>query len=279
MNSPISYLCPLNHFGAPKDFILSTKLYTNFFLLGGTSTRFAISFYPNVDIRIFTDNKKFADSSLPVRTPNLKVGGNLYYNLMHHDYKYAYCNAGFYHYSNGQDGPAKINGIQNTTNGNFSTNWFNCGMHLGTFSKFNSWYMGINFHMLQKWIEHDKNYDDTYGNNRLTLQGRYSRIANYNTKNKKKEVKSELAKERHRIAVEVSFATNKMEYPKNKFEKRINVETSYNFILPWSRNVGLFVATGYYGEDPYNVYYLDSYPYLKIGISTSSFGYRRLFFK
>lgn len=277
LNTPVTYIAPFNHFGAPKDFILTTRINTNFFLFGSKTTRLAICAYPNFEVRILQDNKKFGDSSLPVRTPNFKGGGEIFYSIEVDKIKTSYISGGFYHFSNGQDGVAKINGVQNTYNGNFSTNWIYFTSHIGRFYPSYNWDIGTRWDIMPKWIGHDDSYDGTYGYSRISLQSRLSLFNNYYT-NKAKRKLNTLDKETWRFNFDLSLATNKMFGEKNKLSKRINCELSGNYIPTWSRNTGLHIALGYYGEDPYNVYYLDSYPYLRLGLSTSLFLYKSRFY-
>ncbi|RYE19650.1 MAG: T9SS type A sorting domain-containing protein [Sphingobacteriales bacterium] len=77
-------------------------------------------------------------------------------------------------------------------------------------------------------------------------------------------------KETWRLNMEGSYATNNIRNAGFfKLEKRMNAEISYHYSFPFMGNTYLMAAAGYYGEDPYNIYYRNHYGYMRLGISAS----------
>ncbi len=62
----------------------------------------------------------------------------------------------------------------------------------------------------------------------------------------------------------------------DKTEKRLNVEANYYKRIPTSPNAAGFVAVGFYGSDPYNIYYENSYFYFRVGLALGFFVYHGL---
>ena len=72
-----------------------------------------------------------------------------------------------------------------------------------------------------------------------------------------------------RINTEFSYAINEIQgYDFLAPKKRLNAEISIHYSFPFMNNVFLMAAAGYYGEDPYNIYFNDKYGYVRFGIST-----------
>ena len=85
-----------------------------------------------------------------------------------------------------------------------------------------------------------------------------------------KLTKNSIEKEKWRFNGEISYAVNK--YANQKFfepKRRLNVEASANYSLPFMQNVFIMASFGYYGEDPYNIYFKDRYAFMKFGLSST----------
>lgn len=77
-------------------------------------------------------------------------------------------------------------------------------------------------------------------------------------------------RENWRLNAVVSYAINKMdEYKLPALKKRLNAESSFHYSFPFMHHAFLMAAAGYYGEDPYNIYYRNKYGYLRFGVSSA----------
>jgi hypothetical protein len=84
-----------------------------------------------------------------------------------------------------------------------------------------------------------------------------------------------LEKETWRFNGQVSYAVN--QYANQGFfapKRRLNIEGSANYSLPFMQNVFLMASFGYYGEDPYNIYFKDSYAFARFGLSSTFTRYK-----
>ncbi len=79
-----------------------------------------------------------------------------------------------------------------------------------------------------------------------------------------------------RLNTSVSYAINSLtNYQIFAPKKRLNAELSANYSFPFMQNVFLMATFGYYGEDPYNIYFRDKYAYARFGISSTFTRYKK----
>jgi hypothetical protein len=276
-NAELSFTSPKSEIGAPAKYIISGKLTTTYLLLAPKTSRFAFAIIPEFTVRV-RDEK-----SAGVRTPSFKLGGTTFIRLNENPNQYKYAELSFTHHSNGQDGEAtNLDGSINTYNGNFSTNYLTSSYRFGNFSKtsINQTYHSNNHRIgLQwnKWFDYEKALENNYGFTRLLYNFSFRKYAFYFSENNKgwkrslvlKPSGKQLEKEYLRINAEFSYAINKIQhYNLLAPKKRLNAELSIHYSLPFMHNVFMMAATGYYGEDPYNIYFNDKYSYVRFGIST-----------
>lgn len=276
-NAELSFTSPKSEIGAPSKYILSGKLTTTYILLAPKNSRFAFAVIPEFTVRV-RDEK-----SAGVRTPSFKLGGTTFIRLNENPNQYQYAELSFTHHSNGQDGEAiNPDGSINTYNGNFSTNYLTTSYRFGNFSKtsLNKTYSSNNHRIgLQwnKWFSYEKALVNNYGFTRLLYNFSFRKYAYYSSQNKgswkrnstNNPSNKQLEKEYLRVNTEFSYAINKIEgYNFIAPEKRLNSEFSIHYSFPFMHNVFLMAAAGYYGEDPYNIYFNDKYGYIRFGIST-----------
>ncbi|MEO5910643.1 MAG: hypothetical protein ABIP95_07125 [Pelobium sp.] len=281
-NSEFSYTSPYSEIGAPSKYILSGKLTTTYMLLGTRNSPVAFAVIPEFTVRV--RNEKSAG----VRTPSFRLGGSTYIRLNQNKEHYKYAELGFTHHSNGQDAAAvNPDGSINTYNGNFSTNYLTASYRFGNFSNHDAQenYDSYNHRFgLQwnKWFAYEKALEDDFGFTRLLYNFSWRKYAFYDFKNrKKKRVDSpeksaqKLEKEYLRINTDFSYAVNKLSNSKIfNLKKRLNLEVTANYSLPFMQNVFLMATVGYYGEDPYNIYFQDQYAFMRFGISTGFIRYK-----
>lgn len=275
-NAELSYTSPKGEIGAPGKYIINGKLTTTYMLLASSTLPVAFAVVPDFTVRVRDER------SSGVRTPSFRLGGILYLRLNTSLDNYKYASLRFTHHSNGQDGQA-LNSDKtiNTINGNFSTNYltlaYNFGsIHFGyinysgrssdlikqgsgrsSLNKKRAYYslnheLGFEWH---KWFSYEKALENDYGFTRL--------IYNFSLRRYENE------KENWRLNAGLNYAVNPMTgYQLMALKKRLNTEASFHYSFPFMNNVFIMAAAGYYGEDPYNIYYRDKYGYLRFGISS-----------
>ncbi|TKB97866.1 hypothetical protein [Pedobacter cryophilus] len=281
-NGELSYTSPLSEIGAPSKYIISGKLTTTYMLLGTKNSPIAFAVIPEFTVRVRNEQ------SAGVRTPSFKLGGSTFIRLNKNINNYKYAELSFTHHSNGQDGEAvNANSTINTYNGNFSTNYLTTSYRFGSFSNknqdedysSNNHRIGLQWN---KWFAYEKALDNNYGFTRLLYNFSWRRYAFYFSEKKngwKRKANDEpkaqkLEKEYLRFNTEISYAVNKIQnYGLIAPKKRLNAELSIHYSLPFMNNVFLMAAAGYYGEDPYNIYFNDKYAYTRFGISTGFIKY------
>lgn len=260
-NTELSYLSPLGDFGAPSKYIITGRVVTNYVL----ATKYLpISFMVVPDFTVRVRDERSAG----VRTPSFRISGTLLARLNTDLNRYRYATLGFNHHSNGQDEEAiNPDGSLNTRTGNFDTNYLLAAYHFGNrvphgikeaYYTFNH-DVGLEWH---KWFAYEKALADNYGFTRV--------IYNFSLRNYQQE------KENWRLNAGLNYAINSIVgYEFWALKKRLNTEASFHYSFPFMNNMFFMVATGYYGEDPYNIYYRDKYGYVRFGISSGFLRNRR----
>lgn len=287
-NAEFSYTSPKGEIGAPSKYLLMGKLTNTYMLLGTKSSRIAFAVIPDFTVRV-RDEK-----STGVRTPSFRLGGVVYTRIGKQTAKYKYAELGFTHHSNGQDENAiNPDGSINTRTGNFSTNYLTASYRFGYESSFKrnasgnysvNQRVGLEWH---RWFAYEAALENDYGFTRFLYNFSWRNYTKYVSKNGKKSwqktskgnsdssVDQTLEKESIRLNVDVSYAVNKMaEYQFTSFQKRLNVEVALHGSLPFMNRAMFMISGGYYGEDPYNIYYRDRYGFFRVGISTGFMRYK-----
>lgn len=254
-NSDLSYTAPKGELGAPDKYIINGRLTSTYMLLASPALPVAFAVQPDFMVRVR------AEQSSGVRTPSFRLGGIFYVRLNRRVEAYQYVTLRFQHHSNGQDDAAlNPDGSVNTRTGNFSTNALLISYNFGnTIPAVNDHLdMTLNHEVVfewHKWFNYEHILNDDYGFTRL--------IYNFSLRG------YHPLKEVWRLNAGVNYALNRMNgYPFEAIKKRLNAELSFHYSFPFMDNVFLMAAAGYYGEDPYNIYYKDKYAYLRFGIST-----------
>ncbi len=283
-NSELSYTSPGGEIGAPSSYVINGKLTTTYMLFGPRNLPVAFSINPDFTVRVRTDK------SAGVRTPSFRLGGTFYVRLADEIKRYQYAQLSFTHHSNGQDGDAVLtDGSINTKTGNFNTNYLTAAYRFGNFTDANLttgvYYshhhqVGLEWH---KWFNYEDALNGDYGFTRLKYDFSYRIYQLYNgQKGGWKKVNADnpsnrntLEKETWRFNAQLAYAVNK--YANYDFfapKRRLNLEASANYSLPFMQNVFLMASFGYYGEDPYNIYFKDKYAFVRFGLSSTFTRYK-----
>lgn len=278
-NSEMSYSSPRGEFGAPSGYIINGKLTTTFMVFAPINLPVAFSINPDYTVRVRSER------SAGVRTPSFKFGGTLYARLAQEVKSYKYAQLSFTHHSNGQDGEAVLpDGTINTKTGNFNTNYLTAAYAFGKYNdqvtlgaQYTSLHhkVGLEWH---KWFENEPALIGDYGFTRLNYDFSFRIYQTYNAKKTglekvsslNKLTKNSVEKEKWRFNGQISYAINKYA-TQAIFEpkRRLNVEAVANYSLPFMQNVFIMASFGYYGEDPYNIYFKDRYAFMKFGLAST----------
>lgn len=254
-NADFSYTSPYSEIGAPSKYIISGRVTTQYMLLATNKLPISVAIIPDFTVRVRNEQ------SAGVRTPSFKLGGSVFFHLNKEINHYKYAELGFTHHSNGQDGDAlNPDGSINTYSGNFSTNYLTLSYRFGNNLKSSpdnyslNHRIGLEWH---KWFSYETALEGDYGFTRLLYNFSYRK---YQSKNEKEFL---------RLNADVSYAVNPIQNtPFLNLKKRLNMELTSNYSLSFMRNTFLMATVGYYGEDPYNIYFKDQYSFIRFGIST-----------
>lgn len=258
-NRDFSYISPSGELGAPSKYVINGELIASYFLLDNSKSRLSVAVTQRFLARTRTDR------SSPIRTPSFRLGAQVFYRLSSNVTRYKYVEAQFFHHSNGQDGPVfRPNGTYNTETGDFSTNYlqatYNWGTHLNN-------HHGTYYNVGYRWHAPIFNYSEglagNYGFGRFVAQATYRFFARANPTSS-----PSITVERLRVTLQASYAVNRLtNWELDAAQRRLNAELSVWYIPPFSRDAGIFATAGYYGEDPYNIYFNDRYTFIRFGIA------------
>jgi hypothetical protein len=201
-----------------------------------------------------------------------------------------------FHHSNGQDG-REINedGKYNTYNGNFSTNFvevsynYNIRKRLRNVSPFDcpNHEYPVGYRDYYGKVGYEQHFSTAeslrgrYGRSRINASLGWIKVDNYrftvankaqqdDTKKIKQQVGQCYRKERYRFQVNISANVGSLDSAHDDLYQRINVDAGcFKRIL--GGNTAVFLMAGYYGHDPYNVYFENSYPFVRAGLALGFF--------
>jgi hypothetical protein len=200
------------------------------------------------------------------------------------------------HHSNGQDGREILaTGKYNTYNGNFSTNFvevaynYNIRHRLRNQSPFdcpNPTYP-VGYRDYYGRIGYEQHFNSAeglrgrYGQARINATFGWLKIDNYrftvgikNQQPRLKKIKQPVGqcyrKERYRFQINFSANVDELDPGYDELSQRLNVDIGY-FKRILGGNTAVFIMAGYYGTDPYNVYFESSYPFVRAGLALGFF--------
>ncbi len=270
-NSDVSYFCPLGEMGAPYYYIFSSEMNPNFFITEPKKKPYALCLTPSILIRM-RSNRNPGDRSFAVRTPSYRVKIRSFYALQPTKLnQYHYLEGEYVHHSNGQDGfVLQPNGQINTLTGSFSTNYAQLSYNSGKIEglKHQFWTIGLEWH---PWfVYHDVALLENYGFSRIHYDWMFKQSKTYSETENNKTTYG--FTERWRLQWKNSYAMNKLKGSTlGDWRRRLNTEIIFNYLPKVESNAGFYLAAGYYGEDPYNIFFLDKYPFVRVGFCTIPF--------
>jgi len=277
-NRELSYTSPFGEIGAPTKVIIEGRLTTTYLIIASKHLPVSLALIPDFTVKVLNER------SAGVRTPSFRLGAAAYVRLNKDPEHYKYVELTFTHHSNGQDGNAlNPDGTMNTYNGNFNTNYITALYRFGHFQNQNPKHNAYTSFNHRAGVENHNgfNYEpalkNDYGFTRILYSFSFRRYNLYQVngrsweklKHRNNNDQKALEKEVIRVNADVSYAVNRMaEYKFGSAKKRLNTEVSFNYSMPFMQNAFLMASVGYYGEDPYNIYYKNQYSYIRLGVSS-----------
>jgi hypothetical protein len=304
--SDISWVSPpFSDIGSPKNFYILSADIQPHFMIGGEKLPFVIEFTPRYKVRIFKNNIQEGDSSFPVRTPSFMPGATVYIPLRKHNpdnsaYKnIKYLSIALFHHSNGQDHRTfKSPGVFNLYNGNFSTQYFEIAFNKNIRTpktgsnrdfckpdtdcnkcppRYDVGYLDKVFKIgIEQHIGTATEQRGSYGRTRINFKGSLIDVINWrlrvrqNSTSPWTRVGSCFLKESFRLVSNISINVDKLQDPYNRLDRRVNIDLGI-FKKIASGNTSVFGMVGYYGNDPYNIYYSQHYAFVRIGLALGMF--------
>jgi hypothetical protein len=284
--SPLSYVCPpYFDLGSPKKYyILSADIIPEF-IISSSRIPVSIRLTARYMVRILHNDEAAGDTSLPVRTPSFMPGATVFIPLnkvYKRSEKLDYAGISLFHHSNGQDGPEfHSDGSFNLYNGNFSTNYIEPSYHFRRrkyltdtvitkkpSASYNDIYgsVGVEFHFGTA-----DALKSSYGEQRLNIMLGFLNVINHSEKYHGSKPGPQYYGENFRFVFHSTFVAGHRDKGLSAFDKRINADINFYWRLKGSPNTSLFTGTGYYGSDPYNIYYANSYFFIRAGIALGFF--------
>jgi hypothetical protein len=251
-----------NEYGGAEKTLLVTDLNPNVVVLNSKKSRFFFLFSPRVNLRLLSAYKS------PVRSPSYMPGGTLYTRLNDDTSKPKFISLSYTHHSNGQRGPTlNEDGSFNRGEGKFTTNFYRLDYYIGkrkntaTLSSSQYASIGIELHTGLFKTGYSEELKDKYGFVRANGSWMYDFMRDRSGTNDEYT-------NHQRIRFDFTYIFDKIyNYNIADVSKRLNASIKYLYQFGFMENAAITATAGYRGQDPYNIYFEDSYPYFAVGIA------------
>jgi hypothetical protein len=251
-----------NEYGGVEKTLLVADINPNVVLFSTDKSRFFFLFSPRVNLRLLSAYHS------PVKSPSYMPGGTLFTRLNNDQYHPKFISLGYSHHSNGQEGPTlNSNGDFNREDGKFTTNFYMLNYYFGKRSITNTTaisqfaFIGLELHTGLFETGYSKELTNKYGFVRTNGSWFYD-IA------KDKSGLADTYANRQRLRFDFTYILDKIDnHNIADAGKRLNASLKYYYQFGFMENMALTAAVGYRGQDTYNIYFQDSYPYFAIGAS------------
>lgn len=252
-----------NEYGMPDKTLLAADINPNIVLLSSSKSRFFFLFSPRVQLRLFSAYHS------PVRSPSYMPGGTLFSRLNNDPSHPKFLSLGYSHHSNGQEGPTlDSTGNFNRTNGKFTTNFYTLNYYFGkrqvteNLAQIQSAFIGIEIHTGLFNTGFSKQLTGKYGFIRTNGSWFYDFMSDHSGT-------SDHYSSHQRLWFDFTYILDKVyDYQITDATKRLNISVKYYYQFGFMQNVALMIGAGYRGQDPYNIYFQDNYPFVAIGIAS-----------
>ncbi|MDB5134052.1 MAG: hypothetical protein JWP37_655 [Mucilaginibacter sp.] len=252
-----------NEYGNPIRDLLVADISPNVVLFQSKKSRFFFVFSPRVKVRLLSGYKS------PVRSPSYMPNGTLYTRLNEDPTHPKFFSLVYSHHSNGQEGPTlNSDGTFDRGNGKFTTNFYQLNYQFGknyqsaTLATNEYASIGAEIHTGLFNTGYSKQLAGKYGFVRTNGSWMYSIL-------KDASGTDDHYHSMQRLQLDLMYIWDKdYNYTIVNARKRLNTELKYYYQLGFMENVALMIGAGYRGQDDYNIYFQDSYPYIAIGLAS-----------
>lgn len=260
-----------NEYGNPTHDLLTADIVPNVVLLNTSRSRFFFVITPRVMLRLFSEYHS------PVRSPSYMPGASVYTRLNNDDTHPRFLSLSYSHHSNGQEGQTlDTNGNFNQHDGKFTTNFYTLNYYFGkrnmndTIAKSHYSFIGLEVHSGLFNLGYSRQLTGKYGFIRTNgsyfydfMRDKYGLVDHYLT--------------HYRIRFDFTYILDKVyNYDIVDWHKRLNISLKYYYQFGFMENVAFTIAGGYRGQDPYNIFFQNSYPYIAVGVASGvSFDLRK----
>ena len=278
---------PFCDLGSPKTWYIFSADISPEFIISSGRLPFTIHLVARYMVRILHDNEAAGDSSYSVRTPSFRPGAIIYFPIGYVDDEVSnikYWSISVFHHSNGQDGNEfNHDGSFNLYDGNFSTNYVEPSFHfrkrkyLAPSTAEEVQIKNLNYRDfygsagLELHFRTADSLKSSYGNQRVNLELGYISVIKHWDEYHGHKLNNYFYGENYRFVFDFTYIAGSRDHGLSGLDKRINTAISYYWRIKGSPNASLFASTGYYGSDPYNIYYANSYFFFRAGIALGFF--------
>jgi len=251
-----------NEYGERDNNLLVADLTPNVVILNSAKSRFFFVITPRIQLRLLQRYHS------PVKSPSYMPGGSLFTRL-NNDYNHpSFLSLSYSHHSNGQEGPTLDSAGNFNHDGKFTTNFYSLNFFFGKRNMMertgSSKYamIGLEVHTGLFNMGYSKQLTGKYGFIRTNGMWMYDSMKDGRGLHDHYLI-------HQRIRFDLMYIWDKMyNYAVTDWEKRLNISAKYYYQFGFMENVALTLQVGYRGQDPYNNYFQNSFPFFAMGVAS-----------
>lgn len=251
-----------NEYGEPDHNLLVADITPNVVILNTAKSRFFFVISPRIQLRLLQGYHS------PVKSPSYMPGGSLFTRL-NSDYNHPqFLSLSYSHHSNGQEGQTLDSMGRFNHDGKFTTNFYSLNFFFGKRSMMertgSSRYamIGLEVHTGLFKMGYSRQLTDKYGFIRTNGMWMYDLMKDPSGSHSHYQF-------HQRVRVDMMYIWDKMyNYATTDWRKRMNLSAKYYYQFGFMENVALMFEVGYRGQDPYNNYFENSFPYFGLGVAS-----------
>lgn len=251
-----------NEYGEHDNNLLVADVVPNVVILNSAKTRFFFVITPRIQLRLLQGYHS------PVKSPSYMPGGSLFTRLNNSYEHPAFLSLSYSHHSNGQEGQTLDSAGNFSHDGKFTTNFYTVNFFFGKRKMLNktgrSQYasIGLELHTGLFKMGYSQQLSGKYGFIRTNGSWMYDFM-------KDPSGTHDHYLFHQRIRFDVMYIWDKIyDYPLSDWRKRFNISAKYYYQFGFMENVALTLQVGYRGQDPYNIYFQNSFTYIGLGVAS-----------
>jgi hypothetical protein len=251
-----------NEYGEPDNNLLVADITPNVVILNTAKSRFFFVITPRIQLRLLQGYHS------PVKSPSYMPGGSLFTRL-NNDYNHpAFLSLNYSHHSNGQEGPTLDSAGHFNHDGKFTTNFYSLNFFFGNRhmreKTGSSRYVmiGLEVHTGLFNIGYSRQLTNKYGFIRTNGMWMYDSMKDRSGSHDHYLI-------HQRIRFDMMYIWDKTyNYAVTDWRKRMNISAKYYYQFGFMENVALILEVGYRGQDSYNNYFENSFPFFGLGVAS-----------